>query len=63
MREGEWCLNYPSIDDYGKGFETIHLIFPDNGEITKAWLTVELPKVIQAPRIAESPINVECQLE
>jgi flavin reductase (DIM6/NTAB) family NADH-FMN oxidoreductase RutF len=63
LREGEWCLNYPSIDDYEKCFETIHVNNPDNDEITEAGLTMELSKVIRAPRIAECPINIECQLE
>jgi flavin reductase (DIM6/NTAB) family NADH-FMN oxidoreductase RutF len=63
LREGEWCLNYPSVDDYEKCFETIHVNHPDNDEITDAGLTVELSKVVQAPRIAECPITIECQLE
>ncbi len=63
LREGEWCLNYPSIDDYEKCFETIHVNQPVNDEITDAGLTVETPKVVQAPRITECPINLECRLE
>jgi flavin reductase (DIM6/NTAB) family NADH-FMN oxidoreductase RutF len=63
LREGEWCLNYPSVDDYEKCFETIHVNEADNDEITDAGLTVEPSQVIQAPRIAECPISVECRLE
>jgi len=63
LREGEWCLNYPSIDDYEKSFETIHVNEADNDEITDAGLTVEAAHIIRAPRIAECPINLECQLE
>jgi len=63
LREGEWCLNFPRMDDYQKCFETIHVNNPTNDEITEAGLTVELSQVIRAPRIAECPINLECQLE
>jgi len=63
LREGEWCLNYPSVDDYEKCFETIHVNEADNDEITDAGLTVESAQVVQAPRIAECQINLECRLE
>lgn len=63
LREGEWCLNYPSLDDYKKCFETIHVNEADNDEITAAGLTVEAARLIRAPRIAECQINLECQLE
>ena len=63
LREGEWCLNYPSLDDYEKCFQTIHVNEADNDEITAAGLTVESGQVIRAPRIAESHINLECKLE
>ena len=63
LREGEWCLNYPSLDDYEKCFQTIHVNEADNDEITEAGLTVEPAQVIQAPRIAECQINLECRLE
>jgi flavin reductase (DIM6/NTAB) family NADH-FMN oxidoreductase RutF len=61
-REGEWCLNYPSVDDYEKCFETIHVNQEDNDEITEAGLNVEPAQIVQAPRIAECLINLECQL-
>ena len=63
LREREWCLNYPSLGDYEKYFETIRVNQPDNDEITDAGLTVEKAIVIRAPRIAECAINLECQLE
>lgn len=63
IREGEWCLNYPSVDDYEKCFQTIHVNEAGNDEITEAGLTVEPAKFVKAPRIAECPINIECQLE
>lgn len=63
LREGEWCLNYPSVDDYEKCFETIFVNEADNDEISEAGLTVEAAQVVRAPRIAECPINIECRLE
>ena len=63
LREGEWCLNYPSFEHYPQSFETIHVNHPDNDEITDAGLTVEASKNVHAPRIAECPINLECKLE
>ncbi|MEW5873332.1 MAG: flavin reductase [Chloroflexota bacterium] len=63
LREGEWCLNYPSVDDYKKCFETIFVNEADNDEISEAGLTVESAQVVRAPRITECPINIECRLE
>ena len=63
LRDGEWCLNFPSVDDYEKFFETIHVNEADNDEITAAGLTVEAAQVVRAPRIAECSINLECRLE
>lgn len=63
LREGEWCVGFPSFQHYRQCFETIRLNQPDNDEITDSGLTVELPKCVQAPRIAECLINLECRLE
>ena len=63
LREAEWCLNYPSVDDYEKCFETIHVNEADNDEITAAGLTVEWSQIVRAVRIAECPVNLECRLE
>ena len=63
LREGEWCLNYPSLEHYSQSFKTIHVNAPDNDEVTDAGLTVEPAKIVQAPRIAECLVNLECRLE
>jgi flavin reductase (DIM6/NTAB) family NADH-FMN oxidoreductase RutF len=63
MREGEWCVNYPSIEYYPQSFETINVNHDENDEITDAGLTVEASKKVQAPRIAECAISLECKLE
>ncbi len=63
LREGEWCACFPSFQHYRQCSETIWQNGPDNDEITDAGFTVELPKTVQAPRIAECSINLECHLE
>jgi flavin reductase (DIM6/NTAB) family NADH-FMN oxidoreductase RutF len=63
LREGEWCVCFPSFRHYRQCFETIRLNAQDNDEITGSGFTVELPRSVQAPRIAECPINLECRLE
>jgi flavin reductase (DIM6/NTAB) family NADH-FMN oxidoreductase RutF len=63
LREGEWCVNYPSLKHYPQSFETINVNQSDNDEITDAGLTVEAAQKIQAPRIAECMLNLECKLE
>ena len=63
LREGEWCVCFPSFQYYRQCFETIRLNAQANDEITDSGFTVELPKRVHAPRIAECPINLECLLE
>ena len=63
LREGEWCVCFPSFRHYRQCSETIWRNGSDNDEITDAGFTVELPKSVQAPRIAECSINLECHLE
>jgi flavin reductase (DIM6/NTAB) family NADH-FMN oxidoreductase RutF len=62
LREGEWCVGFPSFAYHPQCFETIHCNAPDNDEITEAGLTVEPAKIVQAPRIAECSVNLECRL-
>ena len=63
LREGEWCVCFPSFQYYRQCFETISRNAPDNDEITEAGFTVELAKHVRAPRIAECSLNLECRLE
>jgi flavin reductase (DIM6/NTAB) family NADH-FMN oxidoreductase RutF len=63
LREGEWCVCFPSFQHHHQCFETIRLNKSDNDEISEAGFTVEPPEKVQAPRIAECSINLECQLE
>ena len=63
LREGEWCISFPSFEHWPQCFETINVNAPDNDEIAEAGLTSEPAKTVQAPRIAECPVNLECRLE
>ncbi len=63
LREGEWCVGFPSFEYHPQCFETIHCNAPDNDEITAAGFTVEAAKTVQAPRIAECSVTLECRLE
>ena len=63
QREREWCINFPSFEQYPQCFETIHCNRPDNDEITEAGFTVEPARMVQAPRIAECMVSLECRLE
>jgi flavin reductase (DIM6/NTAB) family NADH-FMN oxidoreductase RutF len=63
LREGEWCVNFPSFEHYPQCFETIYCNAPDNDEITEAGFTLEPARTVRAPRIAECLVNLECRLE
>jgi len=63
LREGEWCVSFPSFKHYPQCFETIYCNAPDNDEITEAGFTIESAKTVRAPRIAECPVSLECRLE
>jgi flavin reductase (DIM6/NTAB) family NADH-FMN oxidoreductase RutF len=63
LREEEWCVNFPSFEHYPQCFETIYCNGPENDEITEAGFTLEPAKTVQAPRIVECFVNLECRLE
>ena len=63
LREGEWCVGFPSFEHYPQCFETIHCNAPDNDEVVEAGFTVESPRTVKAPRIAECSVSLECSLE
>ena len=63
LRSGEWCINFPSADQQEQCMKTIEYNAIENDEITDSDLTIERPRVIQTPRIAECLINLECKLE
>jgi flavin reductase (DIM6/NTAB) family NADH-FMN oxidoreductase RutF len=63
LREEEWCVGFPSFEYHPQCFETIHCNAPDNDEITEAGFTIETAKTVQAARIAECSVTLECRLE
>jgi flavin reductase (DIM6/NTAB) family NADH-FMN oxidoreductase RutF len=63
LREGEWCIGFPSFEHHPQCFETIRCNGSDNDEITEAGFSVEPPRTVRAPRIAECPVTLECRLE
>jgi flavin reductase (DIM6/NTAB) family NADH-FMN oxidoreductase RutF len=63
LREGEWCVCFPSFQHYRQCFETIRLNQQYNDEITEAGFTVEPATSVRASRIAECLVNLECHLE
>jgi flavin reductase (DIM6/NTAB) family NADH-FMN oxidoreductase RutF len=63
LREGEWCIGFPSFQHYPQCFENIHCNGPDSDEIADAGLTAEPAKTVRAPRIVECPVTLECRLE
>ena len=62
LREGEWCIGFPSFEHHPQCFETIHCNAPDNDEVAEAGFTVESPMIVKAPRIAECSVSLECRL-
>ena len=62
LREKEWCINIPSFDHYPESFETIYNNDDEVDELENAGFTIEQSRRIQAPRIQECLINIECKL-
>lgn len=63
LRSGEWCINFPSAEHHAQCMQTIENNGIDNDEITDSGFTIEPSQVVDAPRIAECLINLECELE
>lgn len=58
----ECVLNFPSVEIYSKCERTISNNSYEDDEITKSGLTVEQAKMVNAPRIKECFLNIECEL-
>ena len=62
LKETEVCvLNFPSNDIYGRCIKTIGNNQFDADEITAAGLTAEAAVKVNAPRIKECFLNIECE--
>lgn len=57
---GVCVLNFPSKDIYDRCIKTIGHNGMDDDEITQAGLTAEPAKKVNAPRIRECHLNIEC---
>ena len=53
-------INFPSADVYARCYATIRHNQPDADEITAVGLTAEPSATVDAPRIAECFLNLEC---
>lgn len=63
LQESGCCvLNFPSRDIYGKCYRTIENNDWEKDEITLSGLTAERAVSVNAPRIAECFLNIECEL-
>ncbi|MDT8717158.1 flavin reductase [Clostridium sp. 19966] len=62
LQKKECVLNFPSSDIYKKCEETIENNAYEDDEITMSGLTAEKAVAVNAPRIKECFLNIECQL-
>ena len=62
LREKEFVVNFPSSDEFRKCMDTITNNADDTDEITASGLTIEAAKMVNAPRINECFVNLECRL-
>jgi len=63
LRDREFCINFPSKDIWEKCRKTIENNKYELDEISESGLTVEKSVSINAPRIKECFLNLECTLE
>lgn len=56
-------INFPAADVYMKCYDTIHHNRFDDDEIQMAGLTAEEASTVNAPRIKECFLNLECEYE
>ncbi|MCL2363758.1 MAG: flavin reductase [Defluviitaleaceae bacterium] len=62
LKETGCCvLNFPSRDIYDRCYATIEHNQDEINEITASGLTAEKTKTVNAPRIAECFLNIECE--
>lgn len=62
LRTGEFCVNFLSPEYHEQCLKTIEHNQPEDDEFAVGGFTAEPAKVIQAPRIRESFLSLECRL-
>ena len=63
LKDKEFVVNFPRIVLFPKCFKTIANNSEEIDEITSSGLTIESSKVVNAPRIKECFLNLECRYE
>ena len=62
LREEEFVVNFPGSGEFRKCMDTIKNNADDTDEITASGLSIESSKMVNAPRIKECFLNLECKL-
>jgi len=62
LRDKDFVVNFPDIDVFPKCYETIENNSDETDEIAGVGLTIEPSKAVDAPRIKECFLNLECRL-
>ena len=62
LRDKDFVVNFPNIDAFPKCYKTIKNNTDETDEIASVGLTIEPSKVVDAPRIKECFLNLECRL-
>lgn len=63
LRKRDFVVNFPGMDEFPRCYQTITNNADEIDEITASGLTVEPGQVVDAPRIKECFLNLECRLE
>ena len=63
LRNNDFAVNFPIQKDWDKCFKTVTGNNINNDEIKDAGFTVEKAKTVNAPRISECFLNLECTLD
>ncbi len=63
LRDREFVVNFPEKDIFPKCFKTIEINNDEIDEITAMGLTAEPSQAVDAPRIKECFLNLECRLD
>jgi flavin reductase (DIM6/NTAB) family NADH-FMN oxidoreductase RutF len=62
LRDKEFAVNFPSSGEFWKCSKTVENNDDETDEITSVGLTVEPAQLVDAPRIKECFLNLECRL-
>jgi len=62
LRYKDFVVNFPNIGVFPKCYKTIENNSDETDEIASVGLTIEPSKVVDAPRIKECFLNLECRL-